>query len=246
MPWQSMRDNVRKRKTGRRLHEKSTLSDSESSVVYRIFMLLSALPDPNILTVRALNLLLDREPWAKTRIAAHAGKTVCIRVSRLVLRFTLGHDGSVARADPAVVPDVTLSIPESRLGDVPAALRNRHHPAQLASLLHLEGDAGLAQLVSDLARDLRWDSEHELARFTGGLLSKQIHLLLRRAVTTTTTVAGRLSENVSEYVSEEAGMVVGKPALQAWEHSLREATVQLDQLDARLRALDARQRRSAR
>ena len=50
--------------------------------------------------VRALNLLLDREPWAKTRIAAHAGKTVCIRISRLVLRFTLGHHGSVARADP--------------------------------------------------------------------------------------------------------------------------------------------------
>ena len=118
-------------------------------------------------------------------------------------------------------------------------------PAHLL-LLHLEGDAGLAQLVSDLARDLRWDSEHELARFTGGLLSKQIHLLLRRAVTTTTTVAARLSENVGEYVSEEAGIVVGKPALQAWERTLQEATVQLDQLDARLRALDARQRRSAR
>ena len=216
------------------------------AVAYRIFMLLSALPDPNIPIVRALNLLLDREPWAKTRIAAHAGKTVCIRISRLVLRFTLGHDGSVARADPAVVADVTLSIPESRLGDVPRALRNRHDPAQLAALLHLEGDAGLAQLVSDLARDLRWDSEHELARFTGGLLSKQIHLLLHRAIATTTTVAGRLSENVSEYVSEEAGMVLSKPALQSWEQSLRAATVQLDQLDARLRALDARQRRSGR
>ncbi len=207
-------------------------------------MLLSALPDPNIPIVRALNLLLDREPWAKTRITAHAGKTVRIRISRLDLRFTLLHDGRVERADPAIVADVTLSIPESRLADLPAALRNRDNPAQLASLLHLEGDAGLAQLVSELARDLRWDSEHELARFTGGMLSRQIHSMLRNVVATTGTVAERLSENLSEYVSEEAGLVLGRPALQTWEQSLRAATVQLDQLDARLRALDARQRRS--
>ncbi|MGO1766048.1 hypothetical protein CAP48_05030 [Advenella sp. S44] len=209
-------------------------------------MLLSALPDPNVPIVRALNLLLDREPWAKKRIAAHAGKTVRIRISRLDLRFTLGHDGGLARADPAVISDVALTIPDSRLSEVPAALRNRQDPAQLASLLHLEGDASLAQLVSELARDLRWDSEHELARFTGGMLSKQIHLLLQRAIVGTTAIAGRLSENVSEYVSEEAGMVLGKPALHAWENTLRTATVQLDQLDARLRALEARQRRSGR
>ena len=209
-------------------------------------MLLSALPDPNVPIVRALSLLLDREPWAKTRIAAHAGKTVRIRISRLDLRFTLSHDGCLVRADPAVVADVTLTIPDSRLGEVPAALRNRQDPTQLASLLHLEGDAGLAQLVSELARDLRWDSEHELARFTGGMLSKQIHLLLQRAIAGTTVVAGRLSENVSEYICEEAGMVLGKPALQSWEHTLRTSTVQLDQIDARLRALEARQRRSGR
>lgn len=207
-------------------------------------MLLSALPDPNIPLVRALNLLLDREPWAKTRIAAHAGKTVRIRISRLDLRFTLLHDGRVERGDPAVVADVTLSVPDHRLGDLPAAMRNRDNPAQLASLLHLEGDAGLAQLVSELARDLRWDSEHELARFTGGMLSRQIHLLLRSATATTSSVAGRLAQNLSEYISEEAGIIVGRPALQSWEQTLREATVELDRIDARLRALDARQRRS--
>ncbi len=224
--------------------EKGTLSDSESCVVQRIFMLLPAFPDPTLLVIRALNLLLAREPWAKTRIAEHAGKTVRIRISRLDLRFTLLHDGLVERADPAIKADVTLTVPDHRLADLPAALRNRENPAQLASLLHLEGDAGLAQLISELARDLRWDSEHELARFTGGMLSRQIHMLFRQAVSTTGTAAQRLTENLSEYVSEEAGMVLGRPALQTWEDTLRASTVTLDQLDARLRALEARQRRS--
>jgi len=209
-------------------------------------MLLSALPDPNFPIVGALNLLLDREPWAKTRITAHAGKTVRIRIGLLDLRFTLMHDGRLERADPAVVADVTLSVPDNRLADLPAALRNRDNPAQLASLLHLEGDAGLAQLVSDLARDLRWDSEHELARFTGGMLSRQIHQVLRSTFATATSVASRLSENLGEYVAEEAEWVTGRPALQSWEQALRAATVQLDQLDGRLRALEARHRRSAR
>lgn len=210
------------------------------------FMLLSALPDPNFPIVRALNLLLDREPWAKTRITAHAGKTVRIRIGLLDLRFTLLHDGRLERADPAVVADVTLSVPDNRLADLPGALRNRDNPAQLASLLHLEGEAGLAQLVSDLARDLRWDSEHELARFTGGMLSRQIHQLLRSTVATATSVASRLTENLGEYAAEEASLVTGRPALQSWEQELRAATVRLDQLDGRLRALEARHRRGAR
>ena len=212
--------------------------------LYRVFMLLSAIPDPNVLAVRVLNLLLDRESWAKERIALHAGKTVRIRISRLDWRFSLLHDGRVQRADPAVVADVTLTVPDHKLKQVPAALGNRDNPAQLASLLHLEGDAGLAQLVSELARDLRWDSEHELARITGGLVARQIHIALGRLIDASGGLARSVGENLGEYISEEAGLVLGRPAFQSWEDALRQDTVQLDRLDARLRALDARLRRS--
>src|SRR3546814_2325395 len=70
--------------------------------------------------------------------------------------LSIQSDGLVQPSDQAVTPNVTLTIPADQLAELPGVLRARD-PALLTELLHVEGDAGLAQVVSELARDLRWE-----------------------------------------------------------------------------------------
>ncbi len=88
------------------------------------------LPIPSFLTpaaisTRALNKLLRREDWARVRLSLQAGKTSRFVVGRLTLNLTVQADGYVQSCDPAIVPDVTLTIPTQKLGQLPAVLRDR-------------------------------------------------------------------------------------------------------------------------
>src|SRR5690606_9235592 len=112
---------------------------------------------------RVLNKLLLREDWARDRLSRHSGKTVRFAVGGFNTGFALQASGFVQAFDPAVVPDVTLTIPLDKLSDLPAVLRSRN-PEAVAELMHIEGDAGLARVVSDLARYLLWDVEQDLSK----------------------------------------------------------------------------------
>ena len=192
---------------------------------------------PNQVSVKLLNALLNREPWAKDKIAAHAGKTVRINIARFSFLYTLHHDGTLGMADSAIVPNVTLSLPENRLAELPEAVRNRANPQQLSSLLHLEGDAGLAQLVADLARDLRWDLEHDLTRIMGPVLAKRFISGIGFIQKNGQEFVLRSAENFSEYLSEEADILVSRPAHDHFQVQLAQTGQRLDDLQNRLQAL---------
>ncbi len=192
---------------------------------------------PNQVSVNLLNALLNREPWAKDKVAAHAGKTVRINIARFSFLYTLHYDGSLSVADAAIVPNVILSLPEDKLSELPDAIRNRDNPQLLSSLLHLEGDAGLAQLVSDLARDLRWDIEHDLTRMVGPILAKRLMQGFGFVRENSQVMVRRGAENVSEYLSEEARMILSRPALDSLQEQVKQQNKQLDDLQIRIRAL---------
>src|SRR5690554_1845613 len=97
---------------------------------------------------RLLNKLLGREEWARERLARHAGKTVRFVLGHSSAQLTILFDGCVQASDPAVMPNVTLTIPVDRLSELPQALRNSD-PDAITALLHVQGDAALAGVVSD-------------------------------------------------------------------------------------------------
>lgn len=195
---------------------------------------------PNQVSVNLLNALLNREPWAKDKVAAHAGKTVRINIARFSFLYTLHYDGSLSVADAAIVPNVSLSLPEDKFSELPDAIRNRDNPQLLSSLLHLEGDAGLAQLVSDLARDLRWDIEHDLTRMVGPILAKRLMQGFGFVRESGQELVRRGTENVSEYLSQEAHVVLSRPAFERFQEQVKQKNKQLDELQNRLRALQSK------
>src|SRR3546814_3047103 len=104
---------------------------------------------PSAVQARVLNKLLQREDWARDRLSRHSGKTVRFALGGFKTGFTLRAGGLVDACDPAIVPDVVLTIPADKLTELPSLLRSRD-PAALTALMRVEGDAGLAQVVSDL------------------------------------------------------------------------------------------------
>ncbi|TAL79403.1 MAG: hypothetical protein EPN76_02815 [Burkholderiaceae bacterium] len=167
----------------------------------------------------ALNKLLRREPWASDRLARHSGKTVRFVVGPWVIGLSVQSDGRVQPSSPAVVPDVTLTIPKERLGQLPRVLRSGDSSA-IAEIMRVDGDAGLASVVSDLARELRWDVEDDLARLVGDVAAVRLLDGVRRLTGAARQAGDRLAGNVGEYLTEESRMLLARTAFVEWQTRL--------------------------
>jgi len=197
-------------------------------------------PHPAGLALRALNALLRREDWARRRLAAHAGKTLRLSAGGpLSLQAAISSEGLLHVSDAAIVPDVVVSLPEGRWRELPELWR-RGGMAQLSSVAHIQGDAGLAQLVSDLAGGLRWDLEDELSRVVGDVAALRLAGGLRALGAGAREAAGRARDNLAEYLGEESGLAVQRPDFEAWRDGVDALRGRLDALERRVSAQAAR------
>jgi len=197
-------------------------------------------PAPSGLLLRGLNALLRREPWARDRLAAQAGKTLRLSAGDpWTLQCAIAADGSLQTCDPAIVPDVVLSIPPERRRDLPAAWRTGGL-AGVTGLARIQGDAGLAHLVSDLARSLRWDVEDDLSRLVGDAAAVRLTQGARAVAASLRQTAARAQDNLGEYLREESGLGVQQADLHAWQQDCQRLESRLARLDARLQHLEGR------
>lgn len=191
---------------------------------------------PSAVSARILNRLLQREEWARDRLSRQSGKSVRFVLGSCKAALVIQSSGLVQASDPAVVPDVVLTIPLEKIAELPAILRSRDASA-IAAVLHIEGDAGLAQVVSDLARDLRWDVEDDLSRLVGDMAATRLLSTGRLLADGARNAAERLAGNVGEFLSEESGMMASRPAFEDWTAGVQDIGSRLDRLDARIGAL---------
>jgi ubiquinone biosynthesis accessory factor UbiJ len=114
----------------------------------------------------AINHLLHLEPLVQAYLKPHAGRKVLLRWESLWFAPT-GEQALRINDDLTLAPcvennptkvDVTISI-QSGIVAAPADERLR--------FVRLEGDVFLAQDLSKVAKELRWDAEHDLARVVG-------------------------------------------------------------------------------
>ncbi|GAA4337212.1 SCP2 sterol-binding domain-containing protein [Pigmentiphaga soli] len=200
---------------------------------------MSALPSPYAAAVRALNALLAREPWARERLRPHAGKHARLLFGAARVDLCVTADGQVewqpaangasTEAPPAqesalgrgsgepcpgalsAAPDVTLSVATDKL---PSLLSG--DAARRMSAVRIDGDAAFAHAIGDLARDLRWDAEEDLARLVGDIPAARLSAAASGAWRGLREGAWRLAENLAEYATEERGLVAGGQPLADW------------------------------
>ncbi|MBO9353384.1 hypothetical protein GG851_05215 [Bordetella petrii] len=198
----------------------------------------SVLPTPPRLAVRALNALLAREAWARERLARHAGKTVRFALGGFAAGLAINSEGYADLADSAVVPDVTLTIDPAKFN--PLRLLPGQEKPDVAEATHIAGDAALARVVADLAAQLRWDPEDDLARVVGDIPAARLAAGARAASQGVRSAATSLGRNVSEYLAEERGVLAGSPLLGQWHLDLADLGQRGDAVARRASDLDAR------
>lgn len=162
-------------------------------------------PDPTAALVLALNHQLARAERARDRLRPHAGKVARIELASLTLQVLIAADGLVEAAGPDAAPAVTIRINPA---DLPLILQD---PQRAIAHVRLEGDADLAQALSDLRNLLDLDMEDQLSQIFGDLAGRRMALTGRVLVAHARDTAQKVQENLAEYFLEENPMLL-RPA----------------------------------
>src|SRR5690625_775499 len=191
------------------------------------------LPEPSFIAARALNQLLQQEAWARERLQKHPEQIVRLEVGPATLTLVIQEDGTTQAGQSSDTPDVTLTLPLDKLSELPARLPEQS-PEDLTRLLHIQGDAGLAQTVGYLAQNLRWDVEHALAEKIGDIAALKVLGASRSLFSGLKTSGRNLAENAREYLVYEQPVLASTPTLETHAKQIQALQQRLDQAEQRL------------
>lgn len=189
----------------------------------------------------AFNLLARQQPWAAERLARHAEKTLRIVFGGFSLTFQISDGGQLVPIEVIATPDVVLEINPQSFDPI-AWLSSTSRP-DIAEYVHVSGQAALAQVVSELSRDLRPDPEDALAQLLGDIAARRIVQGARTAAIGFSHALRGLGRNVAEYLSEETDALAGRPVMEAFVHDQSQAQMRLSGLEQRAAELSARLRK---
>ncbi|RZI43534.1 sterol-binding protein [Herbaspirillum sp. HC18] len=179
----------------------------------------------------AINHLLVREPWAREKLARHAGKVALFDAGIMSLRLKAAADGMVETAAPDEQQNVTIRI---RLSDVPQILQNREHAF---SYVQIEGDADFANTISQLSETLRWEAEEDLARLIGDAAAVRVASGVRAAVDAAKATQQKFVENVAEYFLEENPILVRPQTVAEFSNDVNRLRDDVERLAKRIEKL---------
>lgn len=186
-------------------------------------------------SARPLNRLLEREPWARERLAPFAGRTFLLRTGPMTSAYRIGPEG-VLEAVPlaGMAPDLTLVL--SPL-DVPAFLAD---PRRFGELVSSEGDPALAAALAELASTLPWFVEQAFARAFGPIAGQRLAEAGRGLLGFPEYAARRVAANVGGYMRDEMRVLAHPADLRTLTDELAFLAARIDALDGRIAALAQR------
>ena len=197
----------------------------------------------NVLTlespfVAALNHLLEAEPWARERLAPHAGAELELRAPPLpALRFAIQPDGRLAPSAAGAPPSLLVTLKPEALAQLV-----RHGTAgedYLARAVSIEGDTRLAAEVMTLLRHLRWDAEEDLSKVVGDAAAHRLAGTARDFLAWQADAARRLAASFMDYAVEERRLLVPQSELAALADANARLRDDLERLEKRVERLAA-------
>ena len=155
-----------------------------------------------------LNQLLQREGWARVKLAPFAGERVELRAGPLpALRFSILDTGQVEAGGES--PTLTLSI---KPGALAALARGEDY---VMREVEIAGNGELAAAVLLLARHLRWDFEEDLSRVVGDVAAHRMAQAARDFAAWNADAARRLAESFADYAADEQRSLVRRVELES-------------------------------
>ena len=193
-------------------------------------------PQFSQLLLPALNHLLAQEPWAAQQLQVHAGKIACIDFSVLLLRVQITGQGLLEAAAADAQANVTIRINPA---DVPLIMQDRQ---RAISYVKLEGDADLAQTLSDLGKKLRWDAEQQLSDLFGDVAGHRMASTGRAVLDHMQSGARKLQENLAEYFLEENRLLVRADRVTEFAEQVGRTRDDVERLMKRIEKLEQAQK----
>ena len=191
--------------------------------------------DPATIPGAIANRMLEREAWARQRLAAHAGRVFVMAVGPLPTAFAIDETGQFASAPlSGRTPDLTLRV--SPL-DLPAFLAD---PARWDRYVTAAGDPALAATLKELAPTMPWLVEQAFAKALGGSVGQHAADLGRRMLAFPEYAAERIGDSVISYTHEQSGLLATADEGSAFADQVGALATRVDALSARFDALAGR------
>lgn len=147
------------------------------------------------------NRMLERESWARERLAVHGGRSFAIISGPLVAAMCIDPSGllaSYALAEGA--PDLRLSISPWA---VPGFLSD---PTRWDSAITAEGDPALAATLRELAQTTPFWVEQLFSQWLGPIAGQRLAGAGRHALAFPGHAARRIAESIASYGRDQAGL----------------------------------------
>jgi ubiquinone biosynthesis accessory factor UbiJ len=165
-----------------------------------------------------VNRLLEKEPWARERLAPFAGAIVEARGGPLALRCAIASSGLF---EPAPADSLAAVVIEARPG-----------------ALAVTGQEPLAETLRFLLQHLRWDAEEDLSRFVGDIAARRLVQAGRDFLAWQRDAGARLAQSAVAYLARENGLLVTRPELGALSEGVQALQDAIEALERRTRALE--------
>ena len=167
--------------------------------------------------VALLNHLLEKEPWARERLAPFAGAVVEARLGPVALRAAILSSGLLADAPAGSAPAAVVHV--------------RPGTAEVS------GEEPLAEALRFLAQNLRWDAEEDLSRLVGDVLAHRLVQGGRDFWAWQRDVGRRLAESGADYLARENGLLVTREELAYLDTTLQDLHARIEALERRMGSL---------
>ena len=191
--------------------------------------------DPAALPGAIANRMLEREAWARQRLAAHAGRVFVVAAGPAATAFAIDETGKVASTSAGSgAPD--LSVRLSPL-DVPAFLAD---PTRWDRYVATDGDPALAATLKELAPTIPWLVEQAFATALGAIVGQQVADMGRRLLAFPEYAAERVGASIAGYAQEQPGLLTTGNEGTAFATQVGALVLRVDAIAARIDALAQR------
>lgn len=186
-----------------------------------------------IVPARALNRVLRDYPLAMQRLARHAGKRADFTSGVVRLRLRVTGDGAVEPVGEGFEASADVAF-EFAPADWPLLQKDR---GAALGRVRFTGDSEFAQLIGELARELKWDAEADLSALIGDVAAHRVARGVRRALQWQSAARERLHDNLAEYLAEETGAFMRAGELEALTRAYETLRDDCARLEARIALL---------
>lgn len=176
----------------------------------------------------AINHLLNNEPRAKARVAAHAGKIALFNLGVMKVKLRAGADGFIEAAPNDEPPHVTIYV---KPADLPLILQHRD---RAFSYVHIEGDADFANAISQVSQMVQWDAEEDLSKLVGDIAAVRLVAGGKAMADGVKSTQQKIAENLAEYFLEENPMLMRPRAVSDFASEVARLRDDVERLSKRI------------